>query len=600
MKIVLFLLLLLKLSSAYVLEVSGVDSLLEHSRLYVGENELTLESLNKKLKPYCKEHINIGVKHQSIWIRFDLKNSTNRNMKRLLVLSSPLLEEITLFSSNLKPLAEEGMLRHSKKHSTIPYVFELNFQAKSQSCYYLRVTSKHTPIDFSLSLKKKETFLIHDIKRQFIDTLLIGMIMAMMLYSLLVSLYLKDKSYFFYALYLFTLIYQQMTYLGLTQIYAPHTFIALEATLTLSKILFLIFTSALFAMHFLETNRLPKINLFYKSIMVILFLEFLFLDSMEEYSLNIVIITGAIFIVGNLFSGFYAYFKGVKEARLFIVGFGVVFFSYIMMIVDALGLASVMVYFPNILMDSTAIEALVLLLAFADRYLILQEEKHRVDRQILQELRDREKLITQEVRRKTEDLNGALEEKNLLLQEVHHRVKNNLQIILSLIRLQADSISSETLREKFSVVENRINAIAKTYSILLSKDSFKTIDMQEYIDELVDDLRFAMGKEELKIQKEIALQLPIKEAIYVGLVINELLTNAFKYAFEQEEGIIYIRLYQQNTQRFLEIEDNGKGYSHEHQKDSLGLRLVKMIVKNQLKGRIEIDSTSHTKTVIRF
>ncbi len=600
MKILLSILFFINYLVANYIDVNKDQSLLEHSYIYIGEKNISKKELSKKLKPSQIKHINIGVNHKYIWIKLYFTNKTKDNIKKLLVFSSPLLENITLFDSNLQIIEQNGMLHQQKSHKTIPYLFELNFKPQSKTSYYLRVSSKYTPIDFSIFLKNRDNFFRQDRYQQFTDILLIGIILAMMLYTLLVSLYLKDKSYLYYSLYLFALIYQQMTYLGITQIYFPSDFISIEAKLTINKILFLILTSALFAMNFLKTNRLPKINFFYKTIIAILILEFIILDPLKEYSLNIVILTGAIFIILNLISGIYAYYNGVKEARLFILGFGIVFFSYIMIIVDALGLVSVMIYFPNILIETTAIEALVLSLAFADRYLILQKEKENSDKLILEELKYREELITQEVIKKTKELNNSLAEKELLLQEVHHRVKNNLQIILSIIRLQTDTTKSKALKEKLHIVENRINAIAKTYSILLSKDNFSTIDMKEYIDELIADLVFIMDKQNIQINKEINMKLPIKESIYIGLIINELVTNSFKYAFDKNRGIIDIKLYTKNNLRFLEIRDNGKGYKIDKHYSSLGLNLVKTIVKNQLKGEITIDSSFNTVSIIKF
>jgi len=576
------------------------NSLLPKSYIYIGKEKLNQDELKNVFKPFSKEHLNIGVSHKYVWIKLDFYNSSKKDIKKILVFSSPLLEDISLFSQDLTLLKKNGMLYQNDKHSTIAYIFELDFKPYSKSSYYLRVSSKYTPIDFSLYLKDKESFFKKDRDRQFVDILLLGCILAMMLYSLLLSGYLRDKSFFYYGLYLFALIYQQMTYLGITQIYFPSEFIKVEATYTIPKVLFLILTSALFAMHFLEYKKIKKIEVFYKSVIVVLGLEFLFLDPLKEYSLNIVILTGAIFILLNLLCGIYAYKKGVKQARLFILGFGIVFLSYIMIIIDALGLASVMVYFQNILIWATTIEALVLSLAFADRYLILENEKKEIDKKMLEELKYRKKLVLEEVEIKTRQLNGALKEKELLLQEVHHRVKNNLQIILSMIRLQSDLTPFREVKDSFHILENRINAIAKTYSVLLSKDSFDTIDMKEYIDELINDLVEVMGKDKINFKKHIQMKLPIKKAVYIGLILNELITNSFKYAFKDDKGEIEIKLYKSDDENILEISDSGVGFDMDKKDNSLGLRLVKMIVKNQLKGSITMDTSKQTKTIIRF
>jgi len=322
----------------------------------------------------------------------------------------------------------------------------------------------------------------------------------------------------------------------------------------------------------------------------------------QFHNLHIVILTGALFIVYNLWAGYISYMHGNKQARLFIVGFGVVFVSYILIILDALGLTSIMQDFQNILMVSTALEALILSLAFADRYVILQKEKEKVDARILQESTNRTNMIKSEVVKKTQELNTALEVKELLLKEVHHRVKNNLQIILSIIRLQNDKVDDEKVSEKFINLENRINAISKTYNMLLIKDNLEEIDMQEYIDSLLVDIQETVRStgQNIKIHTDINAFIPLRESVYIGLIINELITNTYKYAFDDNKGTISISLAQNKNDYVLTIEDDGKGYTLQEQTNSLGLKLIHTLVYDQLGGEMETKTNSHTKNIIRF
>jgi two-component sensor histidine kinase len=322
----------------------------------------------------------------------------------------------------------------------------------------------------------------------------------------------------------------------------------------------------------------------------------------QFYNLHIVILTGALFIIYNLWAGYISYKHGNKQARLFIVGFGIVFISYILIILDALGLTSIMQDFQNILMVSTALEALILSLAFADRYIILQKEKEKVDTRILQESTNRTNMVKSEVIKKTQELNSALETKELLLKEVHHRVKNNLQIILSIIRLQNDEIEDKSMSKKFIDLENRINAISKTYNMLLIKENLEEIDMQEYIDSLLIDIQETVHytDQEIDIITDINAKIPLRESVYIGLIINELVTNTYKYAFNDNKGTISISLHQDNNDYVLTIEDNGKGYTINEKHQSLGLKLIHTLVYDQLGGEMDTKTNSHTKNIIRF
>lgn len=438
--------------------------------------------------------------------------------------------------------------------------------------------------------------------QQLVDILLIGFVLALMLYSFILYFYTKDKSYLFYSFYLFALIYQQFTYLGLTQIYMPLSLIAIDAQIPVFKVNLLVITAALFAMHFLKTRYLGKLHKVYKLFIAISVLEIALLSNAHFYNLYIVIFTGALFIFFNLIAGVIAYKNGNKQARLFIVGFSIVCFSYLLIILDAIGVTSIMQEYQNILMFGTAFEALILSLAFADRYIILQKEKANVDAQILQESTNRANMIQNEVINKTKELNTALETKELLLKEVHHRVKNNLQIILSMIRLQNDNIKDPLVSEKFTNLENRINAISKTYNMLLIKDNLEEIDMQEYVESLLPDIQESVNDyhQDIKIVTDIQAKIPLKESVYIGLILNELVTNAYKYAFDDKEGHISITLKQSKQDYLLIIEDDGKGYDSDKKPKSLGLKLIHTLIYNQLEGTMDIETDNHCKYIIRF
>ena len=578
--------------------------ILKHSDVYLDSNELNLSQIRTRhlFKPYKKDYLNTGMLNTHIWVRFQLNNNTDQDIHKILILTSPLLENITLYrKSNLNKLQHKGVYHIKEEHHTLVPYYHIDLPARTSEIYYLKVNSLLTPVDFTLKLDDHEHFEYADRVQQLIDILLIGFVLALMLYSFLLYFYTKDKSYLYYSFYLFALIYQQFTYLGLTQVYFPLSFIHFDMQIPVFKVNLLVITAALFSMHFLKTKLLGKVHKIYQFFIAISLFEILFLSSSHFYNLYIVIFTGALFIFFNLTAGIISYTKGNKQARLFIVGFSIVCFSYFLIILDAIGLTSIMQEYQNILMIGTAFEALILSLAFADRYLILQKEKARVDARMLEESTQRTNIIESEVIKKTEALNSALKTKELLLKEVHHRVKNNLQIILSIIRLQEDEIEDEIISEKFIDLENRINAISKTYNMLLIKDNLEEIDMDEYIDSLLLDIHDTIhhNNKMIQIETDINARIPLRESVYLGLIINELVTNAYKYAFDKD-GIISISLQQDNNNYILKIKDNGKGYNIKETQESLGLKLINTLVYDQLDGTLEKDTIHHTYYIIRF
>jgi len=580
--------------------------ILNKSMLYTSAKDLSMEEVlsTHKFQPFSEDHLNLGISKDFIYLTFSLHNSSTDPVTKVLVLSSPLLESITLYTEeDLSHGIQKGMAHIEKTHATIPYYFTLTLEPKQTKVYYLKIHSTYNATDFTMTLEDKTEYLWQDKISQAINILLIGVVISLMFYSFFLSFYIRDKSYFFYGTYLSTLIYQQMTFLGLTQIYLPASFIYFDMHFDIVKIGLLIMTAALYAMHFLETKHYPKLHKIYKLVIVILILEMLFLPSDHSLSLYALVFTGSFFIFFNVSAGIYIYKKGLKQARLFIVGFSIVSLFYIMIILDTLGFTSLMYYFHNALIWGTALEAFILSLAFADRYMILQQAKHSADKQLLEQARYREQIIQKTVAIKTQKLNDSLKEKELLLREIQHRVKNNLQIILSMIRMQNDTSLDQNTHEALERLENRINAIAKTYSMLLTSEDIQKLDMNVYIDELLHDMMASLNQEEsseIIIETHVKAVLSLKSSVYIGLIINEVVTNAYKHAFPSGKGKITINLKHGIKEFLLEIYDNGIGYHPSATKNSFGLKLINVLVKHQLKGEVSTITQPHCKYIIRF
>jgi len=611
----LYLIILTFLFQTLLLNANSIDisqkkeiSLLENSHIFFTTKAMSLQKVIDKnlFKPYNKAQINMGASQKTIWVKLKLENNTSKSIEKLLIVTSPLLEYISLSYKDVNTTqmtsTVKGVSYITDSHTTLFPYFVLSLQPHSIKEYFIEVQSLCEPIDFSLLVTDGSTYINKDRIQQFINILLIGVVIAFMLYSLLLSFYTKDKSYRYYSLYLFVLIYQQMTYLGLTQIYLPYYFVKIDIQLPIIKINILLITAALFAISFLKIDKKSTLYSIYKYFIVVSLLEMVILSLPGFYNLDIVIVTGLLFIIFNLIASIHTYLCGYTQARLFIVGFSIVFISYLLIILNALGLTSIMQEFQNILIFGTAFEALILSLAFADRYTILQREKDIADKHILNESKERAMIIEHEVIKKTHDLKNALKTRDLLLKEVHHRVKNNLQIILSMIRLQSDKIEDETVSSKFTNLENRINAIAKTYNMLLIKENLNEIDMQEYIDSLLFDICETLyhSQQHVSIHTHVKATVPLRESVYIGLIINEVITNAYKYAFDKKKGNITISLQQNNHNYILSIEDDGRGFKLPEYQHTLGLKLIHTLVYDQLGGIMKLDTDIGTKYQIRF
>jgi two-component sensor histidine kinase/integral membrane sensor domain MASE1 len=209
-------------------------------------------------------------------------------------------------------------------------------------------------------------------------------------------------------------------------------------------------------------------------------------------------------------------------------------------------------------------------------------------------------------RRKAQQvIHRQLAEKELLLQEVHHRVKNNLQLISSLLRLQARNASDET---KVKLLESlsRIQSMALVHDRLYRGGEFLLINMNEYIQDLSTLVFSSFNAKGKTLRLEIDCKdifVEINKAIPCGLIINEALTNSLKYAFEERSsGLIRIQLQKNGDALILLISDDGVGLSEAQihpSSETLGLRLIRLLVQ-QLAGTFDIQSNGGTKLNITF
>jgi PAS domain S-box-containing protein len=202
-----------------------------------------------------------------------------------------------------------------------------------------------------------------------------------------------------------------------------------------------------------------------------------------------------------------------------------------------------------------------------------------------------------------DQLRKSIKEKDMLLKEIHHRVKNNLQIISSLLNLQKGHLSEKNVVESFVESQNRIRAMAMVHEKLYLSGNTAQINIRDYIQELTKFLYLSYPLEEKQIRfyPDIDDELTdIDTTIDIGLIINELMTNALKYAFEgMNEGSISLSIHQKEDLIEICFADNGRGMPEEklYREDSLGLTIVRSLVE-QNNGKLKINNNSGTEFFI--
>jgi len=248
----------------------------------------------------------------------------------------------------------------------------------------------------------------------------------------------------------------------------------------------------------------------------------------------------------------------------------------------------------NILVFFALVLLLLLVLSLYNSYKLKKSRK---------EVREKNKEITL----KNKQVKIALSEKEVLLKEVHHRVKNNLQVISGLLELQNISVTDESVKLALKEGQNRIQSVALVHKMMYQSENVSKVNMQNYLEELLQVLELSYANSRKNIQTVInamGVDLDITLAVPISLIVNEAVCNAYKHAFENKNsGIIEVTISkEQETTYSLLIKDDGVGLPEGFdvkQLKSIGFDLIHGLSR-QLKGKLTVNSTIGTEIKITF
>lgn len=208
-------------------------------------------------------------------------------------------------------------------------------------------------------------------------------------------------------------------------------------------------------------------------------------------------------------------------------------------------------------------------------------------------------------RKHTEELlRGALREREVLLKEVYHRTKNNMNVIISLLNLQSDDSKIPALTTAFKTIANRIFSMSVVHEKLYNEDKLDQISLADYLETLIQHLKTSLVSDPSKVSIHFdadATVLTLEQAVPLGLAVNEIITNAFIHGFKgNKAGHVYVNLEEQaGGQLFITIKNDGQPF-HSEKTQTLGMRLIQLLVVDQLGGAIEIETSPMVAYHIRL
>lgn len=574
-------------------EKSDSLEILSYSKIYIDKTRsLDIDKIKQvpiAFKDNNKTQLSFGYSPNfDLWVKFTIKNTTNKKITRILEYESPIVTNITLYDIKYDKVYNEGALQvNTNRKTTNPY-FIFNLEANEEKTYYLKASAHITSLKIGLKVWKPELFYNEKLEYQSILQWFFGAMLILAIYNLFIYFYSKDHAYLFYVLYLIGITYHHLSYTGLYYIYFDKgsTIFLLEYISFFIAFPFIML--ALFLKSFLKLSQYKKIDKSLNIILILVFISLILntsLESLDQYKA----LPSVILLIFLIFITIYACIKRNRQAYFIIAGWIIMFISMMSMYLSSIGVFSVNNLYKYFIEIGILAESILFSLALADKINYLQKQRDISNKMLEQQKQTEEDRLKQEIENKTLKLQTALKKQTTLLQELNHRVKNNMQVIISLIRLQADKIDDEEVQDIFTTIQNRINAMAYLHELLYKKNDITDIDTHQYFKTLIESLQ-ASFENNIDITYNINHDLKIETAISCGLILNELIVNSFKYAFDNNVGEITVEMYKKGDNLYFNISDNGKGYDKEVNRDSLGLILVQTIVKSHLKGSIKTNT----------
>jgi two-component sensor histidine kinase len=211
--------------------------------------------------------------------------------------------------------------------------------------------------------------------------------------------------------------------------------------------------------------------------------------------------------------------------------------------------------------------------------------------------------LTSSLRQQYHQIMTREAEKEVLLREVHHRVKNNLQAMWGMIQVERSRLKDQEARDRLALVADRISVLGRIHQQLYTSGNFAEVNMGEHIDELCRNLAEASGRRDLTIEVDVeALQLGLEVALPVGLIVNEIVSNSLRHAFpEGRGGQIRVALRRQSSERIvLSVSDDGIGVDEgKTEPRGIGLTLVQALA-DQIEGSISFSADAGYNAVVSF
>lgn len=552
----------------------------------------TIDTINQKEQafiPYDKKAFLSFFTNSTYWLKFTLINNNPESLERYFVVDAPWIDSINIYiydpQRRLTTYKLGTLLPFKERSMQINLLNQVHSFSKGKHEVYFQIKTRD-PFIIALSIFSQEALYEKILDNNLVEKSIYSIVSALLIFNLLIFIITRYSTYFFYCLYLASYLIMSLSYESYTFQYIFYDYPNIQNWLQSIPILFYLLCSILFAKYFLELKKnLPKINK-YANIVLKIHIIMILLTSTIGYQATIFYATciTPFFSFYMLYLGIYSYIKGNKKALFFILAtiFGCTgaFFTALV----ASSFIPYNWYFFKGVDIGMMIDSILFSIALAYRYTSLNLVLEKTKNEVIELNTNLEK----NVKDRTKKLNQELENRTVLLKELSHRVKNNLQIISVFLSMDKEKIKDEFSQKIIEENISRIKSISILYENFLDADNPSKVDVDSYITKYLDE--YKKGLKDISVQvgfKAKKIVLNQKDLIPLGLVINELITNSVKYAFTGcSSKKIDILFSQDGKNIYFEYHDNGVGANIEKLKKGFGYDLLTALVEFQLEGSI--------------
>ncbi len=576
--------------------------LLPHSEIFVDKsNRLSFHEV-KKQKFSKITYVKLGFGYSpniNVWIRFQLQNNQDKPTDKIIEYANPLTSEIILFDN--QKYQQDGLFFLSNERESINPIFQIHLAPHESKIFYVKASSHITTLIVELNLWNQKDFFKKEIRHQFFLAMFFGAMGIIIFYNLLVYLSTKEISYLYYVLFFMSITFHQLIYKGVMSLYilsaeSMKHLVEFSSLIVALPTLFL----ALFTKSILDLNEYPKLNKLLNIYLMLfpIFISIIYLFEIYRYR-NV----SSMILLFLLFSiTLYALLKKNRQAYFIIFGWVLFLTSGLVMYLSSIGVYDIFTQVPYYIEIALVGEALIFSFSLSDRIKQLNREKTDLQNNLIENQKKEQETLSRQVEQQTFELKKSLAEKELLLKELNHRVKNSIQTIVAFLRLQIDEINDKRIERILKTLEHRVMAISHLYALLYTKEHLSFVNTYEYFSAIIEDIKSCYHPSSIDIHLNVAGHIKSEYAIYCGFILNEAITNAFQHAFveKQEVATISIDLIEKKGSYHLSIKDNGIGYNKNKKSDSLGLTIIETLVITQLGGELDINTKKGVEIIIKW